>query len=204
MPVNRMILGAPLPWAGLGITTLLSVLALDGGVVGCEQGPYLTDDGTACGTCVSNSGGLIIDTAINGVQQIGRRALRNCGAVQTVNLPASVNGAIGSEAFSGCTNLRTVELYTTIQTIGASAFLDCTALTSITFLSPQTTTPSPTFSIGNFALCCSEHRHSCWVDGQLAACQHVYSWPVGIRAVHFAQINGYSKPNDNNPNFGLC
>lgn len=61
--------------------------------------------------------------------------MNNCTALEKVYLPSNIT-AIGSSAFSGCTNLRDLNL-DKIKTIGGGAFNNCTSMREITIPATQ-------------------------------------------------------------------
>ncbi|MBO5789032.1 MAG: leucine-rich repeat protein [Clostridia bacterium] len=71
-----------------------------------------------------------------------------------VVIPSAYNGkpvtSIHNYAFQGCTNLQSVKLPASIQTIGQWAFRDCVNLTTITFMGNKTT-PATLSNIGDGA-----------------------------------------------------
>ena len=54
-------------------------------------------------------------------------------------------------AFQGCSSLTSIQIPSSVTTIGGSAFKDCTALNSITFTPPSTTSTTQNYSIGSYA-----------------------------------------------------
>ena len=68
----------------------------------------------------------------SGLTNIGSYAFYKCENLEEVVFPAdSELGNIKNNAFAGCTSLTTITIPTSVITIGASAFRDCTALTAI-------------------------------------------------------------------------
>jgi hypothetical protein len=79
------------------------------------------------------------------VESVGTYAFNNCTSLEAFNWPAAPDGAIlGSYAFNGSRNLRSVVLPPSLTSIGGYAFSDCSSLESINL--PQALT-----SIGNYA-----------------------------------------------------
>ena len=68
----------------------------------------------------------------------------NCTALTNINLKGSVGTEIPANAFSGCTALKSINLFESITTIGDTAFKDCTSLTQLTM-------PASLASIGKYA-----------------------------------------------------
>lgn len=68
----------------------------------------------------------------------------NCTALTNINLKGSVGTEIPANAFSGCTALKSINLFESITTIGDNAFKDCTSLTQLTM-------PASLASIGKYA-----------------------------------------------------
>ena len=74
------------------------------------------------------------------IQSLGKDAFYNCTALTSIILPINVK-AIGDSCFEGCTRLQTVdlcggsedELDTMLQTIGNSAFKNCSSLGEVIF-----------------------------------------------------------------------
>ncbi|MDR3072491.1 MAG: leucine-rich repeat protein [Clostridiales Family XIII bacterium] len=70
----------------------------------------------------------------NGVTEIGDRAFDSCSNLVSVTLPASLQ-SINYYAFNGCTSLTGIDFSTctSLRTIGVAAFQQCTALDSVDF-----------------------------------------------------------------------
>ena len=72
------------------------------------------------------------------IQALGKDAFYNCTALTSITIPVNVK-AIGDSCFEGCTRLQTIdlcggsELDTMLQTIGNSAFKNCSSLGSMIF-----------------------------------------------------------------------
>ena len=72
------------------------------------------------------------------IQAFGKDAFYNCTALTSITIPIGLK-AIGDSCFEGCTRLQTIdlcggsELDTMLQTIGNSAFKNCSSLGSLTF-----------------------------------------------------------------------
>jgi len=76
-------------------------------------------------------------TVGSGVTTIGSQAFCGCSALKTVSLPSSVT-AIQYAAFGGCYNLQSVTMSSKVKTIADWAFGNCISLQSISI--PSTTT----------------------------------------------------------------
>ena len=67
------------------------------------------------------------------VETIGANMFKDCSSLQSVDIPSSVN-TIGEGAFAGCSSLEHLTL-TGVSGVDANAFNGCDNLTTITFLS---------------------------------------------------------------------
>ncbi len=95
----------------------------------------LSSDGTSysvtgIGTCTDTD--IIIPSTYEGlpVTAIGSDAFSNCTGITSVEIPGSVT-SIGDLAFSHCTGLTSIEIPYGVTSIGNFAFVYCTGLTSI-------------------------------------------------------------------------
>ena len=96
------------------------------------------------------------------IQSLGKDAFYTCTALTSITLPINVK-AIGDSCFEGCTRLQTVdlcggsedELDTMLQTIGNSAFKNCSSLGE--FISPSQYAES-NLQIGVFEGCSNLQR----------------------------------------------
>ena len=77
---------------------------------------------------------------ITGGNIIGESAFTGCANVESITIPSSVT-SIGKSAFEDCTSLESITIPSSVTSIGESAFEDCTSLESITI-------PSSVTSIG--------------------------------------------------------
>ena len=66
----------------------------------------------------------------NGMEEIGWGAFRYCGELTTVDLGTSVQ-YIGNSAFSDCTKLQAIVIPDSVTYMGYSAFFGCTSLASV-------------------------------------------------------------------------
>ena len=72
------------------------------------------------------------------IQALGKDAFYNCTALTSITIPVNVK-AIGDSCFEGCTRLQTIDLCgdsgfdTMLQTIGNSAFKNCSSLGAMIF-----------------------------------------------------------------------
>ena len=53
-----------------------------------------------------------------------------CSSMTSIEMPSSVT-SIGDYAFRGCSNLTSIEMSTSVTSIGDRAFYGCSSLTSI-------------------------------------------------------------------------
>lgn len=87
------------------------------------------------------------------IKKINDRALRgsrlNGSVLASINLPSSIT-SIGANAFQYCTSLTSFTLPNSVQTLGEYAFSDCTGLTSFSF---GTVPGITTIPIGCFSGC---------------------------------------------------
>ena len=65
------------------------------------------------------------------VTRIGHNAFSNCSNLKSVTIGNSVE-TIGEHAFSNCSNLKSVTIGNSVETIGSSAFYQCNNLNSVT------------------------------------------------------------------------
>ncbi|MCH5171983.1 MAG: leucine-rich repeat protein, partial [Erysipelotrichales bacterium] len=75
---------------------------------------------------------------INGGTAIVERAFEGCSDIVTINLPSTLK-TIGASAFSGCSSLNTITIPSTVTTIGSNAFKDCVALEEVVLPNSLTT-----------------------------------------------------------------
>ncbi len=92
-------------------------------------------DGTATVTGVrGNSAGLNIPESVDGytVTAIGAAAFRGHTNIVSVTLPATLK-TIGARAFEGCTSIGYIHIPAAVEKIDYNAFTGCTGMTSVTF-----------------------------------------------------------------------
>ena len=77
------------------------------------------------------------------VTSIGSDAFSGCSGLTSINIPNSVT-SIGGSAFSGCSGLTSINIPNSVTSIGQYTFFDCSGLTSINI-------PSSVTSIGEWA-----------------------------------------------------
>ena len=88
-------------------------------------------NGSSDGVLLHFNGEVIVDLVIpNGVGQISNYAFRNCGFIETVEMPYSLT-KIGDGAFTYCYALKSVRFSDNLISIGNDVFFACTSLTSI-------------------------------------------------------------------------
>ncbi len=63
---------------------------------------------------------------------INHGAFAGCTVLKSIEIPSSVT-TIGNYVFSGCTSLTSVTIGNSVTSIGSGAFYNCTSLTSVTF-----------------------------------------------------------------------
>lgn len=68
-----------------------------------------------------------------------------CSSLTSINLPSSLT-SIGSGAFGGCLSLTTINLPSSVKSIGQTAFSGCSSLTTINFPSSVTSIGLYTFT----------------------------------------------------------
>ena len=87
-----------------------------------------------------------VDLSDSGLKEIPIGMLRSCSNLESIVLPASLE-TIGSSAFSGCSSLVGIDLSgTALTTIEASAFSGCSSLESIVLPASLTSIGSSAFS----------------------------------------------------------
>ena len=74
----------------------------------------------------------------SGITAIGTSAFSNCTNLTNIDIPNGVT-IIGNYAFQQCTRLTSVSIPSTVTTIGQSAFINCLSLTSVTIPNTVTT-----------------------------------------------------------------
>ena len=92
----------------------------------------------------------------NRITSIGSEAFSNCTGLTSIEIPNSVE-SIGEGAFEGCTGLTSIEIPNSVESIGDWAFEGCTGLASITI-------PNSVESIGESAFAGCEGLKSIIVD----------------------------------------
>ncbi len=99
---------------------------------------------TITGTLQEPTGDFVIPAEIDGlpVTSIGSEAFSNCSELKSVTIPDSVT-SIGDSAFYVCSGLTSLTIPDGVTSIGDSAFSWCSGLTSITI-------PDGVTSIGNY------------------------------------------------------
>ncbi len=78
------------------------------------------------------------------VTEINESAFSGCSGLTSINIPSSVT-SIGSSAFSG-SGLTSINIPSSVTSIGSSAFSGCSSLTSVTIPSSVTSIGSSAFS----------------------------------------------------------
>jgi hypothetical protein len=82
---------------------------------------------------------------IEGGNSVPANAFSGCTNITSITIPSSVL-SIGANAFSGCTSLPSITIPSSVLSIGANAFSGCTSLPSITIPSSVTSIGNSTFS----------------------------------------------------------
>ena len=97
---------------------------------------YMPQSGT--NTCIIMGIGTCTDTEIYIPEKIGEltvigikeEAFKDCTTLTSIEIPSSVT-SIGRLAFSGCTSLTSIKIPSSVTSIGDHVFFYCTSLTSI-------------------------------------------------------------------------
>ena len=124
------------------------------------EGKQITVAGTTCYMPVTLTTVTVNATKYfedpNGVKgafySIPKDAFNGATNLKTVNLKGAYLGAIGENAFSGCTALNTITIPATVKTIYKDAFKGCTKLESV-ILDSQMANKSLTVKEGVFSGC---------------------------------------------------
>ena len=117
-------------FAGLGLTSI----TIPGSVTSIGANPFAGC--TALETITVETGNQVYDSRdnCNGIIETASNTLLT-GCMNTV-IPNSVT-SIGATAFVGCTSLSSIEIPHSVVSIGASAFNNCTGLTSLVVLATE-------------------------------------------------------------------
>lgn len=99
------------------------------------DGSGATGDITISGDVIINSSAFAYNEAITSLtlkkcKEIGSNAFTFCSNLKTVSLPSEMD-EIGKSAFSGCESLASVKMPQILSTLGDSAFSSCEALQEI-------------------------------------------------------------------------
>ena len=78
----------------------------------------------------------IASVNLEGVEEIGNYAFKDCTALITVTMQGSLS-TIGSWAFDGCTSLAEITIPASVKSIGNMAFTGCTALKKAAILNDE-------------------------------------------------------------------
>ena len=112
-----------------------------------DNNVYISMDGVLfnkeCTTLMCYPAGKSAEYAIPAsVTSIGNGAFSGCTNLTSINIPDSVT-SIGNSAFYGCTNLTSINIPDSVTSIGNYAFYDCDNLTSVNI-------PDSVTSIGGY------------------------------------------------------
>ena len=77
---------------------------------------------------------------------IGTQAFSDCTFLTSIDLSHTAVTSIGNHAFNSCINLPSIRLTQSLTSIGERAFASCNQLTSVTFLGPAPTLGSDVFA----------------------------------------------------------
>jgi hypothetical protein len=117
----------------IGCSSLTTItVAADSTAFSSKDGILYTKDKTTLIAYPAVKGSFTIP---NGVTNIGTKAFKGCTNLKSVIIPNSVN-VIGANAFQDCTDLASVTIGIGITKIGDDAFRGCTSLTTVTFEGP--------------------------------------------------------------------
>lgn len=118
----------------------LSEIAIPAGVTeipescfeGCKKLTkiYKKSSGSSGSTSEGNQETNLTDS-LEGIKIIGKRAFYNCSALSSIALETTEITALEELTFYGCTSLSIIKLPSTIKTIGAEVFNNCSALTTV-------------------------------------------------------------------------
>lgn len=118
----------------------LSEIAIPAGVTeipescfeGCKKLTkiYKKSSGSSGSTSEGNQETNSTDS-LEGIKIIGKRAFYNCSALSSIALETTEITALEELTFYGCSSLSTIKLPSTIETIGAEVFNNCSALTTV-------------------------------------------------------------------------
>jgi hypothetical protein len=129
------------------------------------------------GYTLTTAGEHTVKYTLNNNTTISEYAFYDCSGLKSVDIPSSVT-SIGGNAFSSCISLTSVTIPSSVTSIGDKAFENCTGLTSVTIGSGVT-------SIGNSAFYNCSSLTSIKYNGTVAqwkAITRIGDWNEGVPA----------------------
>ena len=122
-----------------------------------------------------------------GTKIVGSSAFFGCSNLKSIAIPKGVT-SIGSQAFQNCTTLTSVTIPNSVKSIGSQAFQNCTALTSITI-------PNSVTTIGKESFWGCSNLTSVTLNSN-AIVSEEYSFSNSIRDIFDSKVNNYIIGND--------
>ena len=118
-----------------------------------EEGNTVYDSRDNCNAIIESATNTLIVGSKNtvipqGVTSIGGDAFSGCSDLKSLTIPASVT-SIGDYAFNYCTGLKTLTIPASVTSIGKGAFHGCTGLTALTIGNGLTSIGESAFSVCN-------------------------------------------------------